>query len=190
MSTITSRKEYLTGRVYCIPIGTVIALGSGDSSLTVSKTTWPDNVPTTNWSDWMIQDTQKITKTKEFGEEVFGVLNDNGGMTDNKEKYLKGVVFSGETFHTREIFKQLEWGLASIPQIGEAQAPFAENEDSIECVCLIEFQDSRTGAMTEAVQFWAKLSLKDDGSGSEKTRKLVYELERVPSGNETYNLLA
>lgn len=183
MSTISSRRELLNARVYFIPVGKVV------DSVTVSETTWPDNSPLTNYTNYMLHDTEEITKVKSFDTEEIKVPKDTGGYADDPESTLKNVMFEGKTHKTREIFKQLEWGLSDEPEIDAAQTPFAQNSDFIEGVVLMEFQN-KTGAATETVQFWAKLRLKDDGGVGPKTRLLTYELEYVVADNNTYVLKA
>lgn len=183
MAVITPRRELLNARVYFIPVGTVVDL------ITVSSTTWPDNVPTTNYTDRMLQDTETIAKEKSYDTETFKIPKSTGGYTDDEESTLKKVVFTGETGKTREMFKQLEWGTATEPVIGTALAPFTENEDYLEGVALIEFQN-KTGVVTERYQTWARLRLKDDGKVGPTTKKITYTLEVRESGNNTYLAVA
>ena len=179
MSKIDPRRELLNARVYFIPTGTTV------DAVTVSETTWPDNSPLTNWTDWMLHDTEEVKKTKTFDTEPILVPKDTGGYADDPESTLKNVMFEGKTHKTREIFKQLEWGLSTSPVIGTAQTPFAENSDYLYGVCLMELQN-KTGDVTERIQFWSKLRLKDDGGVGPKTKQLTYELEFVVADNNTY----
>lgn len=183
MSTLTARRELLNARVYFVPIGTLV------DAVTVSETTWPDNSPITNYTDFMLHDTEEITKAKTFDTEEIKIPKDTGGYADDPETTLKNVNFTGKTHKTREVFKQLEWGLSDPPEIDEAQTPFAENSDFIYGVALIEFQN-KTGDLTEIIQFWSKLRLKDDGGVGPKTKLLTYELELVVADNNTYVLKA
>lgn len=179
MAVIEPRRELLNARVYFIPAGTVV------DAVTVSATTWPDNSPTTNYTDWMLHDTEKVTKEKTYDTETFSIPKAAGGYTKDDENTLAKVLFTGETAKTRDILKQLEWGLASAPTIGTAQAPFTEQDDYLEGVALLEFQN-KTGAITERLQIWARLRLANDGEVGPTNKKLTYTLEYRDSGNNTY----
>jgi len=184
MSAFTTiRRELLNARVYFIPTGEIV------DSVTVSSTTWPDNAPTTNYTNYMLQDTETLKAEKTYDTETFKIPKDAGGYNDDDENTLKKVLYTGTTAKTNSLFKKLEHALATVPVVGTAQAPHADNNDYVEGVALIELQN-KTGAVTERIQIWARLRLTDPGDIGPATRKLTYSLERRDSGNNTYLLVA
>jgi hypothetical protein len=184
MSAPTSiRRELLNARVYFIPSGETV------DSVTVDSDTWPDNDPTTNWSNYLLHDTETIKCDKTYDTETFKIPKDAGGYTDDDENTLKKVLYTGTTAKTNSYFKKLEHALATVPVVGTAQAPHADNDDYIEGVALLEFQN-KTGTVTERLQIWCRLRLADPGEVGPATRKLTYTLERRDSGNNSYLLVA
>lgn len=179
----TIRRELLNARVYFIPAGETV------DSVTVDDETWPDNSPLTNWTNYMLQDTETLKRERTYDTETFKVPKAAGGYADDDENTLKKTLFTGTTAKTNSYFKKLENGLATVPVVGTAQAPDADNNDYIEGVALIEFQN-KTGAVTERLQIWARLRLVDPGDVGPATRKITYSLERRDSGNNTYLLVA
>jgi hypothetical protein len=179
----TIRRELLNARVYFIPSGETV------DSVTVDDDTWPDNNPLTNWTNYMIHDTETIKAEKTYDTETFKIPKAAGGYADDEENTLKKVVFTGTTAKTSSYFKKLEHALATVPIVGTAQAPHASNDDYIEGVALLEFQN-KTGTVTERMQIWARLRLADAGEVGPATKKLTYSLERRDSGNNSYLLVA
>lgn len=179
----TIRRELLNARVYFIPDGETV------DSVDVDFETWPDNDPVTNWTAYMLQDTETLKSEKTYDTETFQIPKDSGGYSDDDENTLKKVIYTGTTAKTSSLFKKLEHALATVPVVGTAQAPHADNDDFVEGVALIEFQN-KTGTVTERLQIWCKLRLADPGEVGPTTRKLTYTLERRDSGNNTYLLVA
>lgn len=179
----TIRRELLNARVYFIPSGESV------DSITVSETTWPDNSPTTNYTNYQLQDTETLKCEREFEVETFKVPKSTGGYNDDDESILKKVTYTGVTAKTNSLLKQLEHGLSSVPAVGTAQTPFASNNDYVEGVALIELQN-KSGTVTERIQIWARLRLQDSGEVGPNTKKLTYTLERRDSTLNTYLLVA
>jgi hypothetical protein len=179
----TIRRELLNARVYFIPSGELV------DAVTVTETAWPDNNPTANWTAFQLHDTETIKADREYEEEVFKIPRATGGYNDDVEKSLKSVKYTGLTAKTNSLLKQLEHGLSSQPVAGAAQAPFANGNDYVEGVALIEIQN-KTGAVTERIQIWARIRLTDPGEIGPQTKKLTYELEKRDSVNNSYVLVA
>jgi hypothetical protein len=181
----TIRRELLNGRVYFIPVGEVV---DGNPALSAT-TTWPDNSPTTNYTNYMLHDTETISVAREFEEEIFKIAKAAGGYTDDVESTLKRVVYTGTTAKTNSLFKQLEHGLASQPVVGTAQSPFARNDDYVEGLSFIELQN-KSGAVTERIQVWSRLRLPEPGQVGPNTKKLTYTIEIRDSVQNSYQLVA
>lgn len=178
----TTRRELLNARVYFVPKGEVV------DTVTVDEDTWPDNTPTANWSAFQLQDTETLKCEREFEVESFQVPKATGGYNEETESILKKVTYTGATSKTNSLFKQLEHGLNSQPVVATAQSPFVKNEDFIEGVALIEFQN-KAGVMTERLQIWSRLRLSDAGEVGPASKKLTYTIERRDSVANTYLLV-
>ena len=177
------RRELLNARVYFIPTGELV------DAVTVSETSWPDNSPTANWTAFQLHDTETIKTEREYEEETFKIPRSTGGYNDDVEKSLKSVKYIVLTAKTNSLLKQLEHGLSSQPVVGTAQAPFANGNDYVEGVALIEIQN-KTGTVTERIQIWSRIRLTDPGEIGPQTKKLTYELEKRDSVNNSYVLVA
>jgi hypothetical protein len=177
------RRELLNARVYFIPAGEVV------DTVTVAATAWPDNNPSSNWTSYQLQDTETLSCEPEFETETFKIPKATGGYTDDEEKTLLKVVYTGETARTNSLLKQLEHGLGSEPVVGTAQSPHVRNDDFVQGVALIEFQN-KSGVVTERMQFWARLRLQNRGVVGPTTKKLTYSLELRDSVNNSYVLVA
>jgi hypothetical protein len=177
------RRELLNARVYFIPAGEVV------DSVTVANATWPDGDPITNWTAYQLQDTETLAVEREFDTETFQIPKAAGGYLDDDESTLKKVTFAGETAKTSSLIKQLEYGLASQPVVGTPQAPFTRNDDYLEGVALIEFQN-KSGVVTERLQMWSRLRVTNPGTVGPQTKKITYQLERRDSVLNTYLLVA
>jgi hypothetical protein len=179
----TIRRELLNARVYFVPTGESV------DAVTVSETAWPDNSPTTNWTNYQLHDTETIKAEREYEEETFKIPRSTGGYNDDIEKTLKSVKYTGVTAKTNSLLKKLEHGLSTVPVVGTAQAPFASNDDYVEGVALIEIQN-KSGTVTERIQIWARIRLTDPGEIGPNTKKLTYELEKRDSTLNSYLLVA
>jgi hypothetical protein len=179
----TIRRELLNARVYFIPAGETV------DGAAVTETVWPDNSPAANWTAFQLQDTETIKVEREYEQETFQIPKATGGYFDDEEGTLKKVTLTGVTAKTSSLIKQLEYGLASQPAVGTAQAPFARNDDFVEGVALVEFQN-KSGVVTERLQIWARLRVSDPGEVGPNSKKITYVLERRDSVNNSYVLVA
>lgn len=178
------RRELLNARIYFIPAGTVV------DGITVSKTTWPDNAPLSNWTDNQFADIETVTPIIEFDEEIFKVPDDAGGYFDDLEQTPRKRAWDCVSAKTNNLLKQLEHGLATPPVVGTAQAPGVNKVNYIEGVVLIENQLASNGAITERKQVWSRLRLTTPPTTGPATGKPTFQFEQRPSGNNTYLLVA
>lgn len=180
----TIRRELLNVAFLAfIPAGELV------DAITVSATTWPDNVPLTNWTAYQIPDVETLTLTKDYDSETIKVPRSSGGYFEDVESTLKKVLYKGKTSKTSSYFKKLENGLLTVPVVGAAQSPFVDNNNFIEGVALMEIQ-GKSGLVTERLQIWCRLRLESPGDTGPNTRKLEFSLEKRDSGNNTYVLVA
>jgi hypothetical protein len=185
----TKRREYKNARLYFIPVGEVIPLGDGESSLTVSKTTWPDNTPPSNWTGYQFDDIETVKESKEFDTETFKIPAAAGGYLDDEEQTLKKRMWTAATAKTNNLLKQLEHALAAVPVVGTPQAPGAKQDNYLEGVMLLEIQN-KDGPVIERTQVWARLRLVTAGDVGPATSKIEFSLEQRESGNNTFLLVA
>lgn len=184
MPLTTKRRELKNARIYFIPVGTVV------DGITVSKTTWPDNAPLTNWTDNQFAHIETVTEEKQFDSEIFKIPADAGGYFDDEEQQKKKRLWSCVSALTNSLLKQLEHGLATPPVVGTAQAPNVNNNNFIEGVFLLEIQIASTGVITERTQVWSYLRLTTAGGVGPTTAKPEFTFEQRDSGNNTYLLVA
>lgn len=163
-----------------------IPAGETVDAITVSATTWPDNDPTTNYTAYQIPDVETLKVAKEYDTETFKIPDPVGGYLDDEENTLKSVKFTGVTAKNSSYFTQLEHSLAAVPVVGTAQAPYVANNDYIEGLMLAEYQAKAGGAVVKREQLWVRLRLKDAGDVGPATRKKTFEMEKRPSGNNTF----
>lgn len=180
----TTRRELLNARVYFLPAGEVV-----DSVTVALAGPWPDNSPTSNYTNYQLQDTETLKCEREFEKETFKIPKSSGGYVDDEESLLKKVTYTGETHKTNSLLKQIEHGLNSQPVVGTAQSPFVRNDDYVEGVSLIELQN-KTGVVTERIQVWSRLRLPNPGDIGTASKKLTYTLEVRESAANTYVLVA
>jgi hypothetical protein len=185
MSVALTRRELLNARLFFIPAGTVLALGSGSSSLTVAVGAWPDNDPITNWTNFEFEDIEKVTDVIESEKEPFKVPRATGGYRLDEEENIVRRVLTFTTSKTNAILKQLANALPTFIVSGTAQAPTAKNDNFMEGVALIEYQN-KDGRVTERLQVWAKLRVVTPGEVGPATRKIQFSIEQMDSGNNTF----
>jgi hypothetical protein len=185
MSVPLTRREHLNVHFFFIPVGTVIALGSGSSSLTVAEGAWPDNSPLTNWTDWEFEDIEKCLENKEIETETFTIPRASGGYRKDDEENIVKRTFTLTTSKTNAILKRLEHALASYIVSGTAQSPVGQKDNFILGVSLLEMQN-KDGRVTERTQIWSKMRLVNPGEIGPATRKLEFSIEQLDSGNNTF----
>jgi hypothetical protein len=179
----TKRRELKNARLYFIPVGELV------DAVTVSKTTWPDNSPTSNWTNYQFDDIETVKEAKEFDTETFKIPKDAGGYLDDEEQTLKKRTWTAATAKTNSLLKQLEHALATVPVVGTAQAPGVKQDNFIEGVMLLEIQN-KDGAVIERTQVWARLRLVTAGEVGPTTSKIEFSIEQRDSGNNTFLLVA
>lgn len=185
MSVALTRRELLNVHHYFIPAGTVIALGSGSSSLTVAVGAWPDNDPLTNWTNWEFEDIERCVENKTITTETIKVPKSTGGYRNDDEENIDKRIWTLTTSKTNAILKRLEHALSGYIVSGTAQAPATKNDNFIEGVSLMEFQN-KDGRVTERTQIWSKLRMVNAGEIGPATRKIQYSIEQLDSGNNTF----
>ena len=174
------RRELKNTRIRFIPTGETV------DTVTVSKTTWPDAVPTTNWTAYDFPDIEGVTQENEIRTEVFMIPDDAGDYFPDHEETVISRKWKAKTSKTNSYLKMLEHGLATVPTSGAAQTPGVRTVNNfLTGVALIETQN-KNGTVIERTQVWAKLRLVSPGEAGPATTKIEFSLEQQPSGNNTF----
>lgn len=174
------RRELKNARLRFIPVGETV------DTVTVSKTTWPDGAPTTNWTAYDFPDVEKVGVSYETIKEDFLVPADGGDYENNPEEWVRTITYTFDTAKTNSYLKRLEHATSADLVTTVAQRPAAPGvQNYIEGVALIEIQ-GKTGAILERIQFWGRLRLVTPGDkAAPTTSKLQYSIEMRQAGNNT-----
>ena len=184
MSALTLvRRELKNARVYFLPAGSTI------DAITVAVATWPDNAPTTNYTDCEFVNIEDLKESSTVKKETFTVPDVAGGYRDEDEEMVTQRMWKGSTHTTNAIFKQLQNGLLTIPVAGTAQAPGVKKDNAVDGCLLIEIQ-SKAGVIIERTQVWARLRLTAPGDVGPTTAKIEFSLEQLYSANNSYVVVA
>lgn len=175
------RREHLNCRFYFIPSGEVV------DTVTVSATTWPDNNPLTNWTNYQFPDIERVMPEVESEIEPFMIPADAGGYIKDTEETVIGRKWKLFSSKTNSYLKRLEHATATIPVAATAIAPGTRSDNFILGVALFEFQN-KSGLIAERLQVWGKLRLVSPGEVGPKTRLQEFSFEQQNSGNNTYVL--
>ena len=177
------RREYSNCRFYFIPQGESV----DSPAVTVSKSTWPDANPTSNWTPYQILDIEKCVPSHSVEEEVFKVPADSGGYDLDTEEQVTKRMWEMSTSKGNNYFKRLEHALASNVVVDAPQTPGTKNDNFIVGVGLAEFQN-KDGSIIERWQLWGKLRLKGVPAVEPKTRLWTFTFEQMASLLNTYVL--
>jgi len=191
MSLTIKRRELKNARMYFIPAGTILALGAGEASLTISQSTaFPDNTPPTNYTDWEFDDIEEVKEALTLKSEDFSIRSDTGGYVVDDEGMVTKREYSATSHKTNALIKQLQHGLAALPVVGVAQALGANKKNSLEGVLLIEIMEHRLGAVTERLSMWARFKVKSAGDVGPATAKVEISFAMLPHTANSYVLVA
>ena len=175
-----NRREKRSERIYFIPAGTTV------DSVVVAIATWPDNAPLTNYTDFQFNDIETSKPERKTSQETFMIPGTNGGYDEDEEDQIVNNSWIAETHKTNALVRQIEMGLLTIPVAGTAQIPFARKQNYLDGVLLKETQIESTGAITDRLQVWARMSIMEAGEAGPKTALVKVKFQRLASGNNTY----
>lgn len=130
--SLTNTRRLKGAFVYFIPFGETV-----DGS-TVSKTSWPDATPTSNWEDWAFGCIENVQPIREADTETLLCPDPEGGYVEEEEMRSKRDGWTMQTNQYNELITQLEYGLKSSPVAGTPQTPFAQKNREINGVVLIQ----------------------------------------------------
>lgn len=157
-------------------------------TLTVSASTWPDNSPLTNWTNYNFPDIEKVVPKMETDTEAWMVPNDTGGYRKDTEETVTLRKWELHTSKTNSYLKRMEHATAAWVTAGTAVRPGNKADNFITGVALFEFQ-LKSGLVSERWQLWGKLRLEDPGEVGPKTRLVKMSFEEVDNALNSYVLL-
>lgn len=175
-----SRRELKNAKVYILPAGEVV------DSVTVSKTTWPDANPTTNYTNYEFPEIEGMVQEVMSEDEVFLIPRDSGGYANDTEKHLRGIYYTGTTAKTNGYLKALQYAVPAMVAANTAQSPNTRAQLWFEALMLIELR-SNAGVIIERIQTWCKVFLQDPGTGAgPQTSKVQFRCEVQFAALNTY----
>lgn len=177
------RRELKNARMYFIPSGETV------DSVTVANATWPDNSPTTNWTNYEIPEIEDVKSENTIKKETFTIPDTAGGYREEEEEMITRRLWKATTHKTNNYLKKLQHGLATAPVVGAAQAPGATKDNYTDGVMLLEIQN-KSGTVIERIQVWARLRLVTAGDVGPATSKVEFSMEQLPSTLNSYLLVA
>lgn len=179
-----SRRELKNAKAYYTPLGETV-----DTSVVVSKTTWPDGDPITNYTNFEVPDIEGVVQELMTEEEVFLLARASGGYQNETETHFRGLKWTATTAKTNSYLKQLQFALSSPAAATVAQAPGEKGSLFKDGILLLEWNNG--GVIIERLQVWARMTLADVGaSAGATTSKLQIRWELLQSGNNTFIPLA
>jgi hypothetical protein len=178
MGLTLKRRERRGDFVYIIPNGTVVDGG------TVSKTSWPDAVPTTNYTDWQFDDIESTEPIREVETETISVPQASGGYNKEEEPSVTKRAWKHVTSKANSLLKQLEHGTSSAIAAGVPQTPGGSNVPFIDCVYLRETVGS-DGTVLARIQVWARLTLISSPKSENATGKYEFQVQQLYSSLNT-----
>ncbi|RFC46914.1 MAG: hypothetical protein DUW69_001564, partial [Verrucomicrobia bacterium] len=115
MSALTLvRRELKNARLYFVPAGGTV------DSIVVANALWPDNNPTTNYTDCEFVNIEDVKESSTVKKETFTVPDVAGGYRDEDEEMVTQRMWKATTHTTNALLKQLQNGLATLPVVGTA----------------------------------------------------------------------
>lgn len=179
--SLTNARRLKGAFVYFIPFGETVDSG------TVSATSWPDNDPTSNWTDYEFGCIENVRPLREADSEDLLCPNPNGGYDKESEQRATRDGWILQTNKYNELITQLEYGLASKPVAGTPQTPFAERDRFIDGVVLIQAR-GLDGADYHVEQWHARLRLDEVPEWANATSKPVVSFQCLQNDLNTFEI--
>lgn len=177
--SLTNVRRLKGAFVFFIPFGETV------DSVTVSATAWPDNDPTTNWTNYAFGCIENVKPLREYDTEVFLCPDPAGGYDEDEEQRLKRFGWIMQTSKYNEVITQLEYALATVPVIDTAQSPAAERDSFVEGVVLIQARGS-AGSDYHVEQWHAKLRLATVPDWANATSRPIIQFQLVRNDLNTF----
>lgn len=179
---VASLERRLKGaHAYFIPFGETVDSG------TVSSTSWPDNDPTTNWTNYSAGCIERVQPLREFDTEELICPKASGGYEKQVEQRSTRDGWICQLNQYNQWVTQLEYGLASAPVAGTPQTPFASSDRYIDGVLLIQARGT-SGTDHHVEQWHARMRLATVPDWTNATSKPVVEFQVIANDLNTFEI--
>ena len=178
MGLTLKRRERRGDFVYFIPNGTAVDGG------TVSKTSWPDASPATNYTDWQFDDIESTEFIRDQDTETIQVPNASGGYTKEEEPTVTKRAWKHTTSKANSLLKQLEHGTSSAIASGVPQTPVGTNVPYLDGVYLKETVGA-DGTVISRIQVWGRLTLVNPPKSENATGKYEFQVQQLSAALNT-----
>jgi len=179
--SLTNSRRLKGAFVYFIPFGVTV------DSATVSATSWPDNDPTTNWTDYAFGCIENVQPMREADTESLLCPSPDGGYILEDEQRATKDGWMMQTNKYNELIDRLEYGLASTPVAGVPQTPFAERDRYVDGVVLIQAR-GLDGTDYHVEQWHARLRLATVPEWGNSTSKPVVSFQCLQNDLNTFEI--
>lgn len=179
--SLTNARRLKGAFAYFIPFGETV------DSATVSATSWPDNDPTTNWTDYEFGCIENVRPMREADVEPLLCPSPDGGYVEEEEQRSKRDGWMMQTNKYNELITQLEYGLESQPEAGTPQTPWAKKDRYIDGVLLIQAR-GLDGSDYHVEQWHARLRLAEVPEWSNATSKPVVSFQALQNDLNTFEI--
>lgn len=179
-----NRREKKIERLYFIPAGTTV-----DGAVVAREADWPDNSPTTNFTDFEFDAVENLKPERNTEKESFKIPGNTGYVLDEEEISLQQSHLA-TTHQTNAVIKMLEYGFATLPVANTPQIPRARKENYIDGLLLKETQLVSTGAVTERLLTWARLTVTDFGESADATSQVICKFQEMESSLNSAVIIA
>lgn len=177
------RRELANAVLSFIPAGETV------DSVTVAKELWPDEDPTTNYTDYAIPDIEKVVEEKSVVDEEIMIPDANGGYFADDEQMVTSRMWVITTAKTSNLIKQLDKGLASTLVAAAAQTHGTKSDNFVMGVLRIVMVN-KNGSVLETTKVWAKLRVRSTGETGPATKKIELQFKQYPSSLNTITVAA
>ena len=181
MSTNIRRRELKSVKAFFIPEGETV------DGVTVAIGAWPDDDPTTNYTDFEFEDIESMTDEEITEEETRSLPRDSGGYYQDSIKHFRGRRFTTSTVKTNNLIKQLQNQVAAAVVAGTPQQPGVTATPQLDGVLLLEVKGN-DGAIIERIQIWSRMTLQSPGEAKPQNAVLQVRWELIPAANNTYEV--
>lgn len=178
-----SRRELANAVLSFTPIGDTV------DSVIVAAELWPDEIPTTNFTDYNIPDIEKIVEEKNMVDEEIMIPNAGGGYFADDEQMVTARKWVATTSKTNSYIKQLDKGLAAVAVGGAAQAHGTKSDNYLMGILKIT-ETGKNGSVIETTKVWAKMRVRSTGETGPATKKIEIEFKQYYSSLNTVTVAA
>lgn len=168
MAATVNIRSILGCFAYFIPSGETV-----DGSA-VSVSSWPDNDPTTNWTNYAFGCIEMAEPIRDFDDKEVLCPSQDGYYDSETERFLKRYGYRVTTNKVNDIVLRLHHCLTDAVAADTAQTPGANRDPYVDGVLLIQARGTDGNDYT-VEQWWARLRLTTPAGMSPEFQKPVLE---------------